>query len=315
VTIYADAAQFEKFQFQLGSPIQRLGTAAVFAPTSDLLAIWNDNQIEIHAFNYPRLGFRFTSPGDTALINTVPLQPIEIHTLGVGVWSPDGRYLAYSDSEGLWLWDVLTPPIPPNLLVPSTAEVIPIPRYFSPMGHFLAVTEGDIRYTLAVRNGMRYPDGVVSPDDRILLAYDTSQKYEIEPVQMWLTPFQSQRIGFEMYEIRQVAWLNESQYLATHYIDQFCTDEITCTPIPRTPILHLGDVGISMAFGRRYFADAKQVIGAYTFDYHRPTKSMLTVASSTSISINGEIHEYGQYLEGDLVHAGWLPSLFYYEDE
>ena len=152
----------------------------LFSSTSDSLAVWHQNFIQIYAVPNRRLH-------DWELVYHPVLNSVEINGENFGVdgavWSPDGRRLAYSDSQGLWFWDALTPDAEPDLLLETENDVIPMARYFSPMGRYLAITNGVTRYTLDIVSGHEYGDGLISPDDRQIVLFDTSAElFQIEQV-------------------------------------------------------------------------------------------------------------------------------------
>jgi hypothetical protein len=117
------------------------GQASLFSSTSDAIAVWNDSKIQVYRLRYPRLGYNELGP---QLLTEVTLNYGDISDetswlSGLGAWTPDGRILAYSDVEGLWLWDVFTVGAQRRLLLPTEDGYIPYPRYFSPMGRYLVL--------------------------------------------------------------------------------------------------------------------------------------------------------------------------------
>ncbi|NJL54891.1 hypothetical protein HC928_06655 [bacterium] len=129
-------------------------------------------------------------------------------------WSPDGRLMAFSTDEGLWLWDALMADFPPQMLMP-TETTVPTARYFSPQGRYLAVTNGTRRYNLDMITNQELPDGYVSPDDRTLLIFDTAADGPTTLEIAYLAPG-IRRFDYEAgVEFFEVAWINDVQFLAS----------------------------------------------------------------------------------------------------
>ncbi len=163
-------------QIQWGTPGtvtagEATGEAFMLSPTNDLVAVWEGDSLAVHLMNNPRTG-----------INLLHMQPRPVPYNAVPVdepvyraaWRHDGRTLAYSDKNGLWLWDVFAVGASPRLLLPAPPEgEIPYARYWSPGGRYLAIAEGSTHSTYDTIQQARLPDGIVSQDDRVLLAYDT----------------------------------------------------------------------------------------------------------------------------------------------
>ena len=131
----------------------------LFSPTSAALALWTDTTLEIRTHH--------------EIVAQVTLEPTPFSHPDYAAWSPDGRYLAYSDRQGLWLWDVFDTERQPQLLLPSANNTIPLARHFSPLGRYLSIeTEDGIVY-LNLNGGENLADGILSLDESTLIAFDT----------------------------------------------------------------------------------------------------------------------------------------------
>lgn len=155
------------------------GMGARMSPDTQYLALWQDNN-KIVVYGGPEL------PGNIKHSEKYapPLQAstsLELPTSGYpadwfagrGVWSSDSRWLAYSDARGLWLWDVFTQA--PQHVLPASldGQQIPYARFFSPSGRYLAVSMGEQHFIMDRFSGLVFPDGVIRPDERMLLRRDT----------------------------------------------------------------------------------------------------------------------------------------------
>lgn len=274
------------------------GEALLFSPTSYHIAVWDKNSIEVHTLYYPHLGI---SEGDSvSLVNTMPLnlEGLSDFQPGTAAWSPDGRFLAYTDSAGLWLWDVFALGRSATLLI-NASNHIPYARYFSPLGRYLAVTEGQERYTIDIFTGDRLPDGLVSPDDRNLLAFDTTATGEFELSLVCLAPIQTDIIE-PIQQVRRVEWINNSTFIMFRcghgYNDEQLgyIDEDYCV---------IGENMLPMISMAGYFG--------YDFDYKPETKQLAIVVDANQIRIDGENKDLTDLIEGAITHIQWLPSLFH----
>ena len=124
-----------------------------------------------------------------------------------------GRYF-FSTDAGMWFWDALTSGSLPQLLIPAIDD-IPTVRYISPQGRYIAIAEGNHYYNFDLVSQQRLPDGYVSPDDRVLLVFDTQAVAPTTLEVMYLAPGIR---SFEYYpEVRylDVQWVNSTYFVAS----------------------------------------------------------------------------------------------------
>jgi hypothetical protein len=287
------------------------GQASLFSTTSDTVAVWNDCDLMIFTTGYARLGHDWT---ESDLLNTVPLVPEgDCHDFArQAVWSRDGRWLAYSDADGLWLWDVYSPETDPILLLAPKENQIPVARYFSPLGRYLAVSEGEEHYTLDIVTRTQFPDGIISPDDRLLLSFATTAlpaKLEI----CSLTPFVCQEIlgmyvsrldtdgETQMYAapetINKVAWKNDSLFLAMVCVPE---DPDFCSIFQWQPAAYGWSMPDLVSWG-------------YDFDYDADNHQLAIVTSETRLTVNGRQIDLTGKIDGNITEVEWMPSLFYHD--
>lgn len=282
------------------SPIFQ-GEALLFSPTSYHIAVWDKNSIEVHTLYYPHLGI--SESNSVRLINTMPLNldGLSDFQAGSAAWSPDGRFLAYSDSSGLWIWDVFALGRSATLLIGASDE-LPYARYFSPWGRYLAITEGEERYTIDIFTGDRLPDGLVSPDDRNLLAFDTTATDEFELSLVRLAPIQTGVIE-PLKRVRRVEWINESTFIMFR-CDHGYHDE------------QLGYVDEDYCVIGENILPWIRMAGylGYEFDYKPETRQLAIVVDSSHIRIDfDEVRDLSGLIEGSITQIQWLPSLFHSE--
>ncbi|MBC7870089.1 MAG: hypothetical protein H7Y09_04565 [Chitinophagaceae bacterium] len=306
------AVQVDTSTFQLKSSTQLTGQEVLFSPTSDALAVWNECDLKIYTTGYPRLMQDWYAIEE---INQIPLSAEASCELfsGIGVWSLDGRYLAYSDDAGLWLWDVFSTTTEPRLIVSDQEGISVLPRYFSPLGRYLAVIQGEERYTLDLVSGESLPDGLVSPDDRLLLAFDTGADSSMLEI-CALTPYACQPLPWGMYfqiwneagelvlyaelsEVSRVEWQNAHSFMA-----------LTCLLDEPTQC--------RLFLWRPSYAEWYTMALSYgsTFAYDANNHTMAIVNDADTVTINDTSYDFAGMLDGDITTIEWMRSLFYQDN-
>lgn len=290
-----------------------IGQAFLFSPTSDAIAIWNEAFLSIERIPSDRIAhypiqsqeLQVGLHGNSALIGNLA---------GKAAWTPDGRLLAYSDAEGLWLWDALTLNAQPRLLLATSEQGIPFARFFSAMGRYIAVTQGNLAFNLDTISGRVFPDGLVSPDERLLLAFDSqAETFSAEIcalifegctlvnegmiVDSEIIPGSDEPIIHivDLNRIRQIEWRDSFSYIVFA-----CNDDLTRCGVWEAE--HRG----------RYMGTppGREAIG-YVYDHENDELALLVDRST--IVVGGQRHELGNYLDGDIVSIEWGESLFYHE--
>lgn len=154
-----------------------IGKGVRTTPDSNYLAIWQGEMIVIYGSESWSEDVRYSGDAPPLQASTSLELPTsgypEDWFAGRGVWSSDSRWLAYSDARGLWLWDVFTQA--PQHVLPASldGQQIPYARFFSPSGRYLAVSMGEQHFIMDRFSGLVFPDGVIRPDERMLLRRDT----------------------------------------------------------------------------------------------------------------------------------------------
>jgi hypothetical protein len=257
----------------LAAPIT--GQALLFSNTDDSAAIWNGNQLAIHSLRARPYW------GPLQPVITLDYRPGDEWLAGRGVWTRDGRILAYSDARGLWLWDVLGGQEPIQL-IPADDD-IPVALYFSPGGHYLAFQEGDRNFILDLWLDTILPGDV--PDDFQYQPYT-----ELMAVYDFLDP-NVQWVSLE-YPMRSD--------LPTTYLRAVCSDR-GCHVYENS---------------RAFYGDTPLVGAAFTYE---PVGGTLAVLAGPD-SITFADQDYGEprtlqfTLDGDIVHIEWLYPEFYVSD-
>ncbi len=291
------------------------GGAALFSQTSDAIAIWDACELSIYDLGYPRLLSTFYS---FDRINGITLSAEDCSIVaGIAAWSPDGRLLAYADDTGIWLWDVYTADSLPELMI-SNPDTQLIPNYFTPLGRFLNYSQGEVNYHLDLVSGETLPDGVMSPDERVLVKFDTNADASTFQI-CSLTPYQCinpramfLRIGddydpdFRLYsdlnEISAVQWQD-----ASHFVVLACAPDVP------------SDCGIIQwsVYGGNWMNALSFVGHAFAYD---PQNRALAVLQAGRIIINNQAGwgindievDTDLWFDETIIGIEWLPSLFYF---
>lgn len=298
-----------------------IGERVLMSPTSEAFAVWQaDGLVEIFALWYPRYGF----PDDRLSAQYTPSKVKEFQLdvsslLYPAIWSPDGRFLVFSDQEGLWLLDIYSDNYSPQLIIPASHNVATA-RYFSPQGRYLSITDGTHHYNLDLVTGHELPDGYFSPQDRILLVFDTTHTNGSSLGVMYLAPNNQ---SFEYYDevlYHQVQWVDDNSFLAT--ISGFGYDVYSSERDGEAISTFIEDT----FFDVRQFNVSGLVFVEDTVPYHVPLPHMDTFTYDTelgyiSLESNGytirinrqNALDLSMYLSTPIEKVVWLPPVFYYE--
>lgn len=296
---------------QQGNEVQWFGGSAVgqaflFSSTGDAIAVWNENQISFYTLGWQKHDQPFT---EVTLLNTVTLTGDVNSSPYQAAWSPDGRTFAYSDNDGLWSVDVYNASAEPIHLLDSEDGKIPVALRYSPLGRYLQVEQETTRYILDTLSGDVFPDGLVSPDDQILLAFDT-QTDEFAPQICYLAPVRpcepliprllritaEEALVFSRY--KQVEWRNNYSFIAI-----ICERD--------TPDNCMVDRIENRNSGGQWYTEGEFWSQGRMFAYLETGNTLAIVQNAFGLSINGETLDLRPFLDGEIAAVEWLPSLFY----
>lgn len=150
--------------------------AFALSPVSGWLATLNEGKTVIYSTGYRRTG---GNPFDGIFPMLNIARDISRQPSNTLVWSPDGKKLAYADSDGVMVLDVTEAasitaccniPDVRQIVSAGADELLVTPTGFSPGGTFLRVEQGDeARWVRLTDPTKTYPDGVWSPDDLSLM--------------------------------------------------------------------------------------------------------------------------------------------------
>lgn len=275
------------------------GQSLLVSPAADAAAIWNDDTLSVYLLHY---AISYIEPQELEyvpqLMGSVPLKTgnnikADSHH---AAWSSDSRQLAYSDADGLWLWDALGGG-EPRLIIPAQADVIPYARYFSPHGRYLAVTAGDRLYNLDLVSGDELDDGFFSSDDRLLLALSPTQSvgfYNFSLQQF--APPDRYAPFVNGTTVRQAAWLDDGWFLMVQ-----CAE-------PNTTPCHILPMNID---GSLLYDDTGNVLTYPGYSFDLAGNSYAAIVDAHTINFNGTVLDLSATLDGDIAMIRFLPSFFY----
>ncbi len=290
------------------------GQGIKFSPQNDGFAIWNNNKLDLY-----RIVTRFDYDKRTDEVLDLKSATLNLddefsatwsrqHT----VWSPDGRKLAFSDADGLWIWDVMIPETEPQLFIPAAGNSrVSIPLHFSPHGNYLAIEQDERTYTLEIVSGRELPYGIVSPDERFMAAF-TNRDNIMHLEGCLLSPFECHWIEGSVQQ--SGTWINPYTFFGIRWCGDYCVPVLTRFP---TSALR-GD----FTFGSDHFL-------WYVGTQHQTepiNDNLLVLNDATTLSVGTvwatrneyeptesiTFHLEGQ-LDGDIVSVEWLPSMFLQE--
>ena len=150
------------------------GTGVSLSTDSGYMAIWHNDEITIYGGLLWLNNLMWEDDHVTIASTTIeiPNDVSDKSIAGQAIWSKDSRWLAYSDAQGLWLWDVFTQA--PQLFLPlGDSGVIPTARFFSESGRYLGVSIGEEHFIMDRFSELTFPDGIITPNDRTLIRRDT----------------------------------------------------------------------------------------------------------------------------------------------
>lgn len=286
------------------------GDSFLFSPSNDAVAIWNENQLNIYSLPGMRV-YRYEDRFSSFKLNEYAMQVSKTSSSQFAAWSPDGRILAFSDAKGLWLWDAMRQGASPELLVPSS-KTIPVARYFSPLGHYLAIENDNEGYNLDLISGEHFPDGLFSPDERNLIVFDKSSgTSRIQLCRIILDACEARgdfyhRIdtnddeGFRVFVLnddKQVKWKDKYSYFL-----------FSCSTFEEYPYCAVGRVSLVYSF-----LSTTSIAQGIAFADEPVSETIATILNDYTITIDGKSIDLSEQLDSPIAEIQWLPSFFYQE--
>jgi hypothetical protein len=241
-------------------------------------------------------------------IARVTIEANDVSNASNSAWSSDGRLLAFSDMDGLWLWDVFTPDASPILLRTAVSDV-PLAQEFSERGRFLSIVQGDERFILDLLTDTTLSFGYISPDEMLMVrcAIDETLPQEICRLQLDQLAPQSTLPGWDMIvsQAIEVEWVNDRRVLL-----QVCDHEQNvCGVIDSNAY----DYDLSTEWTSDYNIYMSAI---YDFrpalDFAVQGRNVAILIDSSTIEVNGTSLTFD--LENPITEIRWLPSLFYGEN-
>lgn len=309
--VYDTLTRYIKFAPESGKPDY---DAALFSPEQSLLAIWTATELQVQNAIY---GEYFLNK--VVLHNDAKNTALKL--AHYAYWSADGQ-LAYSDLDGLWVWEANRQGAIPRLVKSTDKDgVIPLARYFSPRGRYLAISEGNKLSTIDLRTDREFPDGLVSPDDKLLLAFDKKDSQN-GLVKINVCNLSNEHC-YKLYDadfdkVKQIEWLTNRRFLAL--VDPYQDNEditrnkfdVATGYLLRDEIADLHDFSW-IEYGPLYIQEKTQPTKAFSFVYEPASQTLALLTNKSTLVINKRLYDFGQYLDGDIVSMRWLPPLLYRE--
>jgi hypothetical protein len=262
------------FSIRIDPPVEVRGV--LYSSNSNAIAIWTPTELTITTLYENGWGFSDIEHV-IPLIDGVPFAPY-------AVWSQDGNVLAFSDSQGLWTIRPFDTSSQPSLVLRVARNgAVPYARYIANSGTYAAVTMGTDQFVTHLPTGYIYPDGLISPDETVVLAYGSGGTFQ--------RCFLWSKSCLPDESARQLQWINNWQFAL-----------IDCD-IPQQPC----------TFVVRGIATSSDQLqeAAERFAYDPMGQQFALLKAPTVISIGGDEYDLSDQLDGDIVEMRWLRSLFY----
>ena len=296
-----------------------VGERISFSANSESYALWVDSNIKVYMLWYPYRG----SPENLNLEGTRPRyinQTLAFDSVNFpAIWSEDSTQLTFSTSEGLWQWDLLTIGYPPQLVIPTNGN-IPVARYFSPQGRYLAVSEGDKHYTLDLVSKRQLPDGVISTDDRRILVYDTLIGQPTEYYILQLLSQELQQLGRQ--KLWHGEWTDSNTFIAAvagnsyiEWVAQPPYPDGTIESFPERidrPFMNIYSFFVPASPYGQWLSVAKPHMLDFDYDANLGLLQLgvdrywLRIGDKALIYLRGLV-------DAPIAEITWLPSVFYYD--
>ena len=304
-----------------------VGDRVMMSTSNDAFALWlADGRVEIYALWSPDYAF-------PDWIGDGQYRPVYLHDIQLNptalnypaIWSPDGRLIYFSDDDGLWMLDAYSADFPPQLILPAD-HTIPVARYFSPQGRYLAVTDGEQNYNLDLVTRRELPDGYLNPSDRILLVFDTANEDGSTLEIMHLAPNDLRREFYADVLYHQVHWTDETRFLASvsgigyFEYDTIAMDdgsyELLEIPVEE-PFFAIRSFSSGIYMSTYDTAPYRDIqppfFNRFVYDPHIGT--IYISEDDYHIQFSGITVDMSEYVDSPVESAEWLPSAFYYEPD
>jgi hypothetical protein len=223
------------------------------------------------------------------------------------------------------MWDVFALDSLPRLLIAAVdIGELPYAESFSHTGRYLTVQQGAERYLLDVVSGLRQPYGVLSPNERLILANNsTNEEAKFSILSTVMTSEIHEMDYIQADRVHQLEWLSNESFLVSE-----------CHPAGKYPVLisedavrtHYFEAWCSVSVASGYYFYPVPIADGYRFDYQPETQQLATIIDDTTIAIVTNVnadrpedairyrYDLAPYIDSPIVDIQWLPPLFYYED-
>lgn len=260
----------------------------VFSHDSDLIAVWGSSEVRVFA-TASQMALGISAAVGPTLLRTFVADMNDPLITGAGAWSPNGRTFAFSTASGVWTWDALSPEAEPVRLL--TAADLPIRvRHFSPAGNYLALETDERRYHVDLLSLQEYPDGLFSPDDRLLVAYDTAVEGST-PLSMYTVLPQLTLLwgGSDFYSrVSQFEWVDRVGYLYAACGDPIYEPEF------------MPDFDHPWC---KVYTDQFGYIDGTSFDYDPVTRSLAVLDEGNIVTVNGETFDFSEQVDEAIIRV------------
>ncbi|MCI0712668.1 MAG: hypothetical protein L0154_21110 [Chloroflexi bacterium] len=290
------------------------GTGFNISQSGEFIATWDASAITIHDIG--------------SMSASEKLVTFEYEgQIDASLWSDEGQLFAFTDANGLNIWNRRRALENPQLVVSKSVASNPYPISFSARNTYIGVHDGDERYTLDLLTGTQLPYGNVSPDEHHLaISYTGESDSAIHVCDLYV---QCEEQGILYFGVSGSTWTSHNRLLVNGCV---AGDDCGLLFYPHI----YGPTEIFHETWRSYLSFHDNIpydevdVGFPWWEgtsliYHpiRETIALINNPQTFSIAfgIDDPIHifqderyvtiDFSEHIDGDIVSIEWLPSYFY----
>lgn len=273
------------------------GIAFMYSPT-DKIAVWGEQGLTIYSTPPYSINWDLTK-GVRRSAFMVPRNAEYACRIDCAVWSQDGTRFAFTDSRGLWIWNLSTPDRAPELFMGPQGGILPRPRQFTTLNGYLTVTVGNKANLIKIADKSVLPNIILPPNEDLfgLIAYDIYAEYRIPcTFSCYGSTFELVEPVSSDYEMIKFRWLGSAASPTSNDKNYFGAAVICEKRREPQCVIRLGDVRNGW-YGSRT---------GFDFDYSAEN-GMIVVKDRYTLVIDRD-YILSTEIDSPIVSAKWLPS-------
>ncbi len=282
------------------------GQAFAYAPTSEAMIIWNDNQLNVYLIEslmaYDR-NIYACGMGNTPVLQQIFSLTLNGVRIGQVEWSADGNVLVFADDQGLWALDLWRGTQPK--LVVSGNDLFPL--FVSATGRYIGYQTDQASpnwLTLETVTGETFENALVSNDERQFALLAPTQPTEQRDHFACTPPLTANcPLVFDTFP-HDFGWIGRDRYYVALETQQSWYSAYTA-------FYGLLEGEGQIEFNSDRFV-AEEVVLDIAYEPHQGTFALLM--SEHEIRLDRLSLDLSGSLDGAITHIEWLPPLFYFAE-